>query len=386
MLIQMQALLGDSDQHVSADRYPDLRFDRVLAGAKEGLDSQMLLDPFEEQFDLPSLPIKIADQLGLEGEVVGQKADAFACLVARNNAAQSGWIVAVCLVPSQYAGLIAQYGGVDSIHRMRITAHELGVALGTRDKEGLRLVNPKEPCKVQVTAIHKIKSCCLDRQLVQQVDFVGLAIGDSNKAGDSAMQVEQGVQLDCGLGASKRSPRKYRQAQIDGGGIERVNGRLQIDAQWFAGIERPGDANQVLSKVGIDLPRARRIGVGQRIARNRFAPKPQVVQALRLRSQIDLDIAKRLAVGELRKSHRQELVEAGELVHLVIASVGCYAAPKGGQWQMSHKLSEHEFAVVHVGPVRQCAKDPNSDPQRSNRDQSKTPIYANKSLTYTTPM
>ncbi len=46
---------------------------RILGGAIEGLDSQVLLDPFEEQFDLPSAFAEIGDDLCREGEVVGQK-------------------------------------------------------------------------------------------------------------------------------------------------------------------------------------------------------------------------------------------------------------------------------------------------------------------------
>ena len=35
---QMQAFLGNRDQHISADRNPDLRLDRVLGGSVKRLD------------------------------------------------------------------------------------------------------------------------------------------------------------------------------------------------------------------------------------------------------------------------------------------------------------------------------------------------------------
>ncbi len=62
----MQSFLGNGDQHVSADCDPDLRFDRVLVGAIKRLDAQVLLDPFEEKFDLPALSIQVRYQLGFE--------------------------------------------------------------------------------------------------------------------------------------------------------------------------------------------------------------------------------------------------------------------------------------------------------------------------------
>jgi hypothetical protein len=37
----------DGHQHVNRDSDPDLGFRGILAGAVEGLDAQVLLDPFE---------------------------------------------------------------------------------------------------------------------------------------------------------------------------------------------------------------------------------------------------------------------------------------------------------------------------------------------------
>lgn len=73
---QQRALLDDGDQHVGGDRDPDLRLHRVLAGAEECLDAQMLFDSFEEQFDLPAQPVQLADRLGRQPRVVGQEHDA----------------------------------------------------------------------------------------------------------------------------------------------------------------------------------------------------------------------------------------------------------------------------------------------------------------------
>ena len=52
---QFHALLGDGNEHIGEDRDPDLSLDGVLVGTKEGLDSKVLIDPFEVQLDLSSL-------------------------------------------------------------------------------------------------------------------------------------------------------------------------------------------------------------------------------------------------------------------------------------------------------------------------------------------
>ena len=89
---QMQAFFGNGDQNLSADRDPDLRLDRVLVGAIKRLDSQVLLDRFEKQFDLPALAVQVCDQLGFEGQVDGQKRDALASVVLDHHTSQLGGI------------------------------------------------------------------------------------------------------------------------------------------------------------------------------------------------------------------------------------------------------------------------------------------------------
>ena len=45
----MQTFLDDGNQHVRADRNPDLRLHGVLGRAVKMFDAQVLLDPLEEQ-------------------------------------------------------------------------------------------------------------------------------------------------------------------------------------------------------------------------------------------------------------------------------------------------------------------------------------------------
>lgn len=52
--VEPEALADDRHQDVDGDGDPDLIFDRIFRCAEERLDSQMLLDPFEEQFHLPA--------------------------------------------------------------------------------------------------------------------------------------------------------------------------------------------------------------------------------------------------------------------------------------------------------------------------------------------
>ena len=184
------------------------------------------------------------------------------------------------------------------------------------------------------------------------------------------------------LGRAKRRPGKYRQAQVDGGGVERVDRRIQVQRKGLGGVQRASHTNLVLCKVGVDLPRARGICVGQRVARNRLATKPHVVQPAGLRTQVDFDVAQGFPVSQLREGHGKELVQTREVFDLVFAAMIGHAAAKRAQWQIEHKLREHELALVHGGFGRKSAKNPKSDFRRSNRDQTQALNYSSKSLPY----
>ncbi len=379
---QIQALLGYSNQHVSADCYPNLRLHRVLARTVEHFDSQMLLDPFEEQLHLPALTVQSRDQLWLQCEVVGQESDSFACVVLDDDTAQQRRIVFAGVKHGQYTCLVAHDIGCGFVHRVGITPLELGIALGASDKERVGLMNDEQALEIQITAIQQVERTRLDGQLVQGVDLVGLAVRDVYESRYIASQIQQSVQPHCRLGLSERRPRKNRQTQIDGGCVERVNGRLQIDGQWLAGVQRTGNANEMLRQVGVDLPRTRGVCIGQRVARNRLTTKPHVIQPPGLGAQIDLDVSKRFPIGQLGECHRKELIQTREVVNFVIAPIFGYAAAKGAQRQVRHELRKHEFALMHKSHLRKNANDPQSDIRCSNRDQTTMLISANKSLTY----
>ena len=69
----MKLLRDDGDEHVGGDGTPDLSLDRVLAGSQESLDAKVLLDPLEEQFDLPAALVQGRNGQGRQGRIVGQK-------------------------------------------------------------------------------------------------------------------------------------------------------------------------------------------------------------------------------------------------------------------------------------------------------------------------
>ena len=93
----------------------------------------------------------------------------------------------------------------------------------------------------------------------------------------------------------------------------------------------------MLRKVGVDLPKVIvAFAWASVFARNGLTTKAHVVQPIGLRTQIDFDVAQGFPVGQLRKGHGKELVQAREVLDLVLAAVLGHATPEGAHGQIGH--------------------------------------------------
>ena len=266
---------------------------------------------------------------------------------------------------------------------MGIAALDLEVGLAASHKEAGGLVNPMKSLEIEIAPIHDVERAGLGEQLIEDMDLVHLAIADVEEGRNIAAQVEQRVQLDGGLGGTERRPRKYRQAQIDGGCIQCVDRVCQIDAKRFVPVKCSSHAHQALSIIGVDAPVAHCVGMGQGIARNHRS-NSEMVELATLRSQTSLDIAQALAIGQLREGHGEELIQTGEGFDLALALITGDTSPKGGQRQMLHHLRKHQLALVHSLSSRSCpSQGRRTRLGSSNRDQENSAFIIFQSMTYT---
>ena len=169
-------------------------------------------------------------------------------------------------------------------------------------------------------------------------------------------QVQQRMQFDPGLGGAEAGPGEDGEAEIDGRGIQGIDGVVQVQTEVFVGIQRAGDADQNLSEVGVDPPVPDLVGVRERVPRA-AAADAHVVQLGAVGAQAEFDIAQAPAGGELSERHTEELVEAGEGLDPAIATVAPDASVEPASWQEVHQLGEDESALMH-DPLRETSRLP----------------------------
>ena len=316
----MQTFFQNGDEQINGDGRPDLSAHRVGRGAVKGFDAQMLLDPFEEKFDLPAAAIEFGDGQRRHGEVVGQKDQRLARFwIAIADAAHGVGIIVLGVQAGEHHGLVeTQADGF--VHGAGVTAGAAEVLFGAGDEESAALVEPMPAGEVQIAAIHDVKRAGFPDQLVEDVDIMHTASGDNDDGGIVALKRQQGVKFDGGLVPAESSPRKEREAEVNGGGVQRVSRRLEFKTERLIGVKRGSLPDEHLGEIGKDTPVAIFVGIGQRAAGGGLADA-SVVEFRAEGRQAGFDVAQTFAPRQLGKRQHEKLFVGGEFADAAVAVV-----------------------------------------------------------------
>lgn len=350
--VDAEFFLDNGDQDVHADRNPDLSPDGVLAGAVEGFDLEVLLDPFEEEFDLPAAFVELWDNEGWQCEIVREEHQTFVGFgIVVTDAPQHVGVLFRSLGPCQANGLVgSQASGL--VDRTIGHADVIQIALGSRDEIGQALDKDIQPGEIDIAAIDHVESAWFQNELIEGIDIVNFPVGNVDEAGDRAPQVDQGVEFYRGFVFAESGPWEQRHAQVDGRRIEGVGRFLEIHAKTVRGIQDSRALDQDLSEVGIDFPGARFVGVGQRAPRN-LSPESGVIEFGLESAQAGFDIAQAVAERELGESHGEKLIEARKGLHFVVTLISVDARAEFVHRKKIHDLGEDDASLVHwpIPPV-----------------------------------
>ncbi len=179
--------------------------------------------------------------------------------------------------------------------------------------------------------------------------------GHINIGRNAASQIQQRVQFHRTLAATEFSPRKQRQAQIDGRGVQGIHSLGQLHSKRFSTVKVASGGNQDLGEIGVDPPVAVFVGVCQRVARN-LAPEAHMIEFGLLGTKTGFDIAEAFAIGELSEGQTEELIPTGEIFDVAIALVPIDANLKLVGWEELHELRENSSSLVHLLPPEQAGK------------------------------
>src|SRR4030042_4267526 len=168
----MKSLLQDGNQQINADSDPYLGFDGVGRCAVKGFESEMLLDPAEEELHLPALLVNIGDGFGGNGKDIGQVDKTFVGVqVHIGHPAQGLRVGSSGFLSCEDDALIGTKPKC-FVHFPGIESPETKIAFGANYKESGKQIQCIKPRKVYVSAIQSDDGIFFQGENVQNVDIV----------------------------------------------------------------------------------------------------------------------------------------------------------------------------------------------------------------------
>lgn len=178
----MAAELNPGQQQIGTHGDPYLGHDSVFGCANKGFDFQVLLDAFEEQFDLPAGFVDISNGLGGKMEVVGQKHIVLAGFsITEADPAQRNW-ASLCLCAGDQYGLITcQAFGFNDLAAFDNTVR--GITFLSSNEKYSFVIQGLKPCVIGIGTIHYHNAISREFKDATDSDIVLFAIANADKAG-----------------------------------------------------------------------------------------------------------------------------------------------------------------------------------------------------------
>ena len=354
--VEFELVLNDTDEAIRDDCDMDLYPHSVLAVSPEGLDTQMLFDPLEEQLDLPSVPVEQGDVLGFEVEVVGVIRERATKVCGVIDDSSDGYRVIV-LVPlaSESDGLVPQHVVIPLKEVLSINDVISGTELFPDDEECAGLFDGKESGKVEVSPVKDVTSQRLIGEPVHSVDVVYFGRRDPVENGYLRDDIDLGMDFDTRLGAPEFRPSEYREAQVDCRGVNCIESAVQF--------KLPGDAfalgqcDHVEGEFLKDNIISDRICPGQGLPADRSCSETEKERLVTMRYSYICEFPETAAAEQLSEHEHKHVAPVRKRPPLgSVLVLGQKTAELALGQELGH-LSENKFSDMHIcGYIERATK------------------------------
>ena len=239
-------MLDNRNEAVSRNGCTDLYSDSVLRCSPELLNLEVLLEPLEEQFNLPSVLVKVCYLLGRQVHRIGQEHELPVLLfVIVSDETQVLRIVLAALIDRQFNLCISEY--VLWQTTLPLDTPVLQVRLGSDNKKGLHPQYPIKFFEVVVASVEYIVSVCLIGDFLHSLGVIDRGCGDVVEGRYLCLQVIEDMSLDTTFLLAKLRPSEHRQAERYRRRVECIH--LASEPEYVRCPPLPGLRHHVESKL-----------------------------------------------------------------------------------------------------------------------------------------
>ena len=225
---QSERKMNPADQGIGQHGDPDLDQNRVSRSAPECLDLQVLLDPLEEQLDLPTLLVELSDRPRRKIAAIGQEDEDLARLgIPEADPSKGSVPIDMGTCPGQGDLLVGGNAACASRNPAAFQDPVLHTSLQARNEEHISIVEVGKERSVYVSAVHRDDRARGDVQGLGNGEIMGGTVADEDQLGKCDIGTHQGVDLDGRAIRRDQSPIKEFDAECYAGRVQTVADSLQ---------------------------------------------------------------------------------------------------------------------------------------------------------------
>ena len=273
---QLEVVLNDCDEAVSDDCDVDLYAHRIFRLSPELFDTEMLFDPFEEEFHLPAVSVEQCDILGGKVKIVGviNKRSSKVCGVVNDSPKFGRIVVEVSL--SCKPDRLVEKRVVQSIEDVLSHKHLVfGLTLLPYDEERAAGMDREQAGEVKVAPVEDITGQGFVNDDIHELGVMHFGRSDSIENRNLRDDVNLCVNFDAGLCAAKACPKEKRHAEVNGGGVNGEETPMKLELFGDAPFLRKRD--HIVSEFLEDTRVTEHIRLGKRVPANRGFTKTEVI-------------------------------------------------------------------------------------------------------------
>ena len=151
---QLEVVFDDGDKTICDDGDVNLYSHSILAVTPESLDTEMLLNPFEEKFDLPTVTVEQGNVFCGKVEVVGviyERATEVSSVI--DNPSYGGGVVPCVSFSRESDSLVEKYTVLPVKHILSVDNFDLRFSFLPDDEECSTEMYSEKPCEVEITPV-----------------------------------------------------------------------------------------------------------------------------------------------------------------------------------------------------------------------------------------
>lgn len=358
--VQFEVVFNNGDETIRDDGDMYLYSDCILRFSPKGFDTEMLLNPFEKQFNLPSVAVKKCNVFCFEVEIVRVVGEGSSKIRGiEYDAPERNRIVSTVSLTCESDRLVSQdivisfkqvFTFRDFIIRMKLLPY---------DEESSSLLNCEESGEVKIASIKHIASVRFESKPVHGLGIMHICMADSVEDRYFSGNIDLGMNLDAGLCASELCPSKDRHAQVDCCGVNGIE--PSVEFKLFGDTFSLGNRHNVKGILFKDSSVSEAVSFGKNASVDGNLSKAQVKRPFSMSNSNICEFSKAVTTYELTVHNDQHMAPVGWRHPSCPVFVFYYQPFEVTFREKLHNLCENIFADVHTCSILHLgAKEQNS--------------------------